>query len=493
MRSLLLFFQIFFLSLSLSSQNLEIDKSGYFATDFTRKSDIIGKQDGLIYTCQYGNIKRSKRKPNALINILDEKLNFVSKIEVFPLDRNDIILKINLVKGGYHVFFERYNTAVNTSTLFVSEMNEEGKISSGIKEIEVVNVNSSYKHEDKRFVVRQSNDSKNYIIESFTSFRKGAISLVKNIQHHVSFVKMDKNLKIQSAINTQKHRLIDYESGSYLFTNEGVLYYKKFDSLFVYESDQKEPLALKLPKYNPLIILDEKITYDKKNNYLYIAGLLTERPSKKIQPSSSYNTSFNSTSYYWIKLDCESKNVLSTKKETFSEEILNSFTDKQEMSRVDNKLWINQISAMYLDNYGNITLNLHHSQNQSSSSSTEVIIRSKGVLILALNETGEVSWHKSIHFLQRFFAIDDFKEFSTWLPDRLLYTYSTYLNNEQKVVAITIDKEGTIVSRVEEEGVNVQNVFVNQRNYHNEGRLIISAFDKTGLFKADTYFLEVKY
>jgi hypothetical protein len=492
MKSLLLFFPIFFLSLSLFSQNLEIKKSEYFATDFTRKSDIIGKQDGLIYTCQYVNVKRSKRKPNALINILDEKLNFVSTIEVYPLDRNDIILKTYFSKGEYHIFFERYNSANYTSTLYVSKLNEDDEISSDIKEVGVVNVNASYKREDKRFSVRQSKDSENYIIECFTSFRKASSSLFKNIVHHVSFVKIDKELNITTTINTEKYRLIDFKRGTYFLSDTEVLFYKEFDSLFIYEPDKKEPFALKLPKYTPLIMLDEKITYDKKNNFLYIAGLLTERRSKKIQPSSSYNLNVYSTSYYWVKIDCESKDILSTKKESFSEEILNSFTDKYEISRVDNKFWISQISKMYLDNYGNITLNLRHSESQNTSSS-QVIMSSKGVLILSLNESGDVTWHKSINLLQRSFAIDDFREFSTLLPDRLLYTYTTYLNNEHKVVAITIDNEGKTISRVEEGKVNVQNVFLNQQNYHNEDKLIISAFDKTGLFKADTYFLEVKY
>jgi hypothetical protein len=500
MKSLLLFFSILFLSINLFSQNLEIDKSWYFATDFTRKSDIIGKQDSLIYTCQYGNIKRSKRKPNALINILDEKLNFVSTIEVLPLKRKDIVLKVYFFKGEYHVFFERFNSAEYISTLFVSKLDDDGKISSDIKKIEAVYIKHSYKIAGKRFTVSLSNDSTKYIVECYHKYKGKPTSLISDTDFNISFVQMNRRLEILKTITTDSLSYFDPYAifpSPYILSSKGKLLYLKYDSLFIQGSEEDSISKMELPKFDLVTFIDQKILYDEQNDMLHIFGLIAENSIKNLQKAVKIHKS--TTGYYWTKFDCKKNEFVSTKIKDFDVEALYSFKDSEDALGGDKILIINNINHICLDNNGNLTISICQLENVSynfeNNTQTQSVQRTdyKGVLILSLNETGDVSWHKNIHLLQRSFDKEEFREFLTWLPDKLLYTYTDYLNYQHKVVAITIDNEGKTLSRVEEGGVNVQNVFVNQQNYHNDGRLIISAFDKTGLFKADTYFLEVKY
>ena len=481
-------FSTFLLNILVFSQNLEINKGElYYGDSYTRESDILAEKDGLIYTCQYSVIKRSKRKPNALIHTLDKDLNVIATKEIFSLRRNDVIVKLFYTNNKFHVFFERIVSADYTSTLFVSELNEDGTISSNIKAIAKVHALTS-----KTFSIRLSTDSTNYIVECYDNYRSSAITIGKSAKYRLHLIHINMDLEIVKTINSN-HIFSDSYFQSYLYTEDGTLFYIKFDSLFINSPTNEDIAEIQLPKFDSLVFLDQKMIYDPNRNLLYIAGLLTEPLSRKLRPASNTFTLY-STSYYWIKIDCKTNEVLESKNQTYSEEILNTFS-KNENSRLNNKFWMSQLSKIDLDNHGNLTLNLRHLERKdiANGNTSQVLWRSKGALILNLDGKGEILWYQSINLYQTLNSLKTFIEYSKWIGDKFLFVYSNFLDNDHKLVASYLNDRGQIVSSTEENLENNQYVFLHQKNFALNDRIVLSAFEKDGLFKSNLFFLELSY
>lgn len=474
-------------SFTLFSQDIEIQKGELFPA-YPFEFEVVGESDSLIYTCQYSNIYTSNKSFNAKVQIIDKDLNTKESIEVFTLEKKDEIIGIFYRNDKYQVFFERYDRSIKRYTLYSADLDKENKISPNITKIESV-IDESKNSAKQRFNVRWSNEIENYIIESFQiDFRK------MDFNYNVIVNVVNSNFEVLQRIETIASKPIDFFNGSYKFTDNGDLFYSEFKSVFIKLYNNEEASIINLPISDSIIYLDNDFIYDEEKELLYIVGLFVNKTSN----GGKLLAKRYSSGYTWTKVNCRTNEVLESKKHLYSDELLNSFIENDNDSRIDDGLWLNNISKLHMDVNGDVLMILRNITIVSSQSKTPY--RSRGASILNLNSEGDIKWNKSIYLYQAVPSPNSVNEFSTYKSGNLLFIYSSLLNHEKegqivnpsnnRLYVWNIDNNGELINK---EVVSLSNmaVFLNENLYCKSNMIFLNAVKRDGLIKSNSFFFKI--